>query len=447
MRPMHINTSFTMIKKTSFKALYFLWFALSMAFAQAQSGQTWSLQRCLQQVNEHTDIKQSLLNIEMQRLEVKRLKMQAYPSVSASGNAGFSFDSPLRDDALTHSWNIGAQADIYRGGQLKKERQMAVLQEHIDELSLEQARDALMLKVVNAYLNVMLRKENLIIAREQFSVSSKILDKVKEMVEAGVKAKNELYQAEARVASDKEKLVRAENNKELALLELASALQVPYEGFDIEDIPAEEPAALMYSSSRVIYDYALKTRPEIEAAQKKIELSRQREEWNKSFLRPTLSAGYSLGTNYYYNTQTPLQQDDFFQQLKDNRGQSVSLSLRIPIFDRHNTRYSVQKEKIRGQMAQEGLESEKIRLRTTIDRAYLDAQTAYSTYTAAKVNVKAQKEAYRIAEEKYKLGSMTSYDFEQVRNNLVQSESNLVNAKYLYLLKTKILDYYAGKGL
>ena len=242
--------------------------------------------------------------------------------------------------------------------------------------------------------------------------------------------------------------MKARNNKQLSLLELSRILQVPYESFSILGITEPgEPTPIAYSSGSSIYQYAEKVRPEIEIARKKIQTASLQKNITKSGILPSVSANYSAGTQYLYDTQTELQQTDFITQLRDERNQSISLSVNIPIFDKHQTKIAVQKAEIQRQIAEYDLESEKIRLRTTIETAYLNAQTSYNSYLAARVSVKSQEEAYRTAEERYNLGSMTNYDFEQVRNNLFRAKSNLITAKYNYLLRAKILDYYAGKSL
>ncbi len=415
----------------------------------AQSGNPWTLKDCIDYAfQHHTDVRQALLNAEMQKEEIKRLKSEAYPVVSAGTDMSYSFDSPLAPGAFTHSWNINARSTLYQGGALRIEREIALDELRIDELSAGQVREALALNIARAYLNIVLAGENISIAREQLSVSEQLLQKTRDLVEAGVKPRNDLYQAEARVAADRENLVKAENNKRLSVLELTRILQVPSDGFSIRGVDAGfEPAPVAYSSGKVVYDFAEKTRPELQIARLNIELSKKSEKRAKAAFYPTVGAVYSLGTNYLYLTQDGLQQSDYFRQLTDNRGQSVSLSVSIPVFEGYRNKSTVQKARLRTQMAQYDLEAGKVKLRTDIEKAYLDAQTSYNSYLAAKANLKAQEEAYRAANERYELGSMTSYDFEQVRNNLTRAKSNLVTAKYTYLLHTKILDYYAGKGL
>ena len=78
-------------------------------------------------------------------------------------------------------------------------------------------------------------------------------------------------------------------------------------------------------------------------------------------------------------------------------------------------------------------------------KAFLDVKSALKTYQAATISLESQEEAFKNAQERYNYGSMTLFDFDQVRTRLVNAQSTLIRSKYDYVFKTKVLQFYAGE--
>ncbi|PID67736.1 MAG: transporter [Flavobacteriia bacterium] len=414
-------------------------------FAQTASKQ-WTLEDCVKYaLDNNLSVKQSEYNIALQETEVQQAKNQFLPTVSGSSSLGLGFGRPDLNTSFSNSFGISASSVFYNGGRTRYAVERAGKQLEISHLETEVLKNDLAVQVVNAYLNVLYNREGVRIAEDQVTVSQQLLDRMKELVDAGVSARNDLYQAEANLARHEESLVTATNNLEVALLSLAQLLQLPYDNFDIAavDVSIDE-AKMAYGNSDVIYDKALDWRPEIMSAQKRIENADIVIKSAKAGMRPTVSGSYSFGTNYFLDLETEIQQKGYFDQLKDGRGHNLAVSLSIPIFDRFNTRLSTQRSNIQRDIAVNNLDNKKLALRTEIERAYLDAKTSLKTLEAAEKTVEAQEEAFRVAQEKFNFGAMTTYDFEQVRNQLVQAQSSYIRAKYNYIFKTKFLEIYYG---
>ena len=203
-----------------------------------------------------------------------------------------------------------------------------------NELELNRIKDDISLNVANSYLNVLFNKERLETAKAQYEFSSKQLQQVKDLVDAGVQPRVNIYDAEANLSNDEQSVTVAENNYTLALLNLSQLLQVPFEGFNVEVIEIDTPsAALMYKDIKPILNYALENRNEIKVAEKNIENAELSTEISKSGFMPSVSASYGLGTNAFY-TNLSSTEESFLNQLNDNKGHSFRLSVNIPIFSR-----------------------------------------------------------------------------------------------------------------
>ena len=429
--------------KTIFR-LAFLFLGMTVAFAQ-QTPKKWTLQECVEHaVQNNLSVKQNELSTQLQEVEVERAKSSFLPGVSGSFGADYAFGAPEKNSSFSNSMGIYTNATLYNGNRTKNAVTLAQKDVEISELAVEELKSDLAVQVVSAYMNVLFNREGVIIAQDQLGVGQKLLARMDELVKAGVKAQNDLFQVQATLAANEESLVTAQNNLELALLELSQLLQVPFAGFDIADMPITvDEAKLKYSNSEMIYNKALEWRPEIISANKQVENSDLEIANAKAGYLPTVTASYSFGTNYL-NIADLASQSGYFKQLGDNRGHSLGVSASIPIFDKFNTKLNTQRAQVQKLILENSLETKKVNLQAEVERAYIDAKTSLKTFDAAKKSVEAQEEAFRTAQERYNLGILTSYDFEQVRNQLVQARSSFIRAKYNFLFKSKFLEIYYG---
>ncbi|MEC8248359.1 MAG: TolC family protein, partial [Bacteroidota bacterium] len=307
-------------------------------------------------------------------------------------------------------------------------------------------RDDVSLNVVNSYLNVLLNKENLRIAEAQYNFSLEQLERVKELVAAGTQPEANVFDAEATLANDAQLLTVAQNNDALSLLSLSQVLQVPFEGFEVQLIVLDTPSELiMYNDVKPILEYAFDNRSEIKLAEKNIEAAKLGKEISKSGFYPTLSMSYGLNTGANFSNLS--NDNSFFQQINDNRGHSFALNLNIPIFSRYQNKTAYAKAKIQVENNNLELEQAKVDLESNIQRAFTDAKAALKTYVSSQKSVAARQLSFDNAKERYNIGALNTLDLEQTRTQLVNAQSSLIRAKYDFLFKTKVLDFYLGKPL
>ena len=421
-------------------------------YAQKQ----WTLKECVDQALEkNISIQQSKLNLELAKKDVAIAKGNFLPNLNASSggnlNFGSGFDpvSQNRVSTTIFGGSIGVNAGYtvfngYRNTNVYKQAQLGIESSKYD---LQKIENDISLFVVNGYLNVLFAKENLNVAKVQHEISKKQIEAAKNRFEAGVVAKGELLNTQSTAASDLQNVVTQENVLNIALLNLAQTLQVPTNGFDVAAIELGSPSAqLLYVNSDYVYEKSLVNRPEIERAKLAIENADLSIEIAKSNFLPTVSASAGLSTNYGFNLKLPdgASNTGLGTQLSDNFGYGVGFNVSIPIFNRFQTRNNVAKSVINKNIFETRLESEKIQLQQTIEQSFLDAKAASKSYEAAKISLDAQKEAFKNAQERYNYGAMTLFDFDQVRNRLVNAEGAMIRSKYDYVFKTKVLQFYAG---
>lgn len=416
---------------------------------------TWTLQECVNYALEHNiAVSLNKNNILVNQQDVKEAKGQFLPSLSANASHNLSLGNRelfpgqfvSRTDNGT-SINIGVNQTIFNGFRLTNIYKQSQLNLEASKLELARIKDDISLNVVNAYLNVLFNIERLEVAKAQFSFSKKQLNQVKELVDAGTQPRVNIYDAEATLGTDEQNVTIAENNYNLALLTLSQLLQLPFNGFAIEVIQLEDPSQkLIYTNVAPVLKHALRNRNEIKVAEQGIANAEVSTEISKSGYYPTVSLGYGYGSNVFF---TNLVDDEagFFDQLNNQKGQQFRLSVNIPIFSRFQNKTAVERSKIREENAKLNLEQAKLDLEANIQRAFTDAQAAFKAYQAAGKSLKSQDLAFLNAQERFNIGVLNTFELEQARVRYVNAESSLINAKYDFVFKTKVLDFYMGKSL
>ena len=347
-----------------------------------------------------------------------------------------------------HSTNasINVSQSVFNGFRNTYLYKQSQLNLETNTLELQRIKDDISLNVVNAYLNVLFNKENLETAKFQYEFSKKQLEQVKSLVDAGVQPRANIYDTEATLSNDAQNLTVAENNVNLALLTLSQLLQVPFEGFDVKLIEVDSPSeAILYNNVKPVLEYALQNRNEVKVAEKQVENAEIGTQISKSGYMPSVSFGYGFNSGANFSNLT--NSASFFSQINENKGHSFNLGVNIPIFSRFQNKTAVAKSKVQEANSKLNLEQAKLDLESNIQRAFTDAQAAFKTFDASKKSLAAQELAFKNSTERYNIGSMTSFDLDQARVRLINAQSSLIKAKYDFVFKTKVLDFYMGKSL
>ena len=412
----------------------------------------WTLEECVQHALENNisilQAKNSLLSSEQ---DIVSAKGNFLPAVSSNISGGASlgnievFPGEFRDrEFYSTSLGVGFSQSVFNGFRNINLLNQSKLSLERNQYELEKLKDDISLNVANAYLNVLFNKENLELAKSQLKFSKFQVQQVTIMVESGSEPMSTLIETQATYSRDIQSLTIAENNQDLALLTLSQLLQLPYDDFDVEIIQIDTPSTnLMYDDIAPILNYAMENRNEIKVAERDIELARLGTKISKSAYLPNISMGYGFNASANFSNLT--NDDQLLDQLNDNKGHSVNMNVSIPIFNRNQTKAQVKKSKIQEETTNLALDQIKINLESTIQRAFTDAKAALRAFEAAQLSLNSQELAFDNSKERFTLGAINSYDLEQSRIRLLNAESSSINAKYDFIFKTKVLDYYLGK--
>lgn len=443
-----------LVLKTKFIVAATLLISLA-SFSQKQ----WTLKECVDHALENNiTIKQNKLNIDIAETDVKNAKGNKLPSLNGSTGGSLRFGSgfdPVSNDRVSTSnyggsFGLSTGITVFNGYRVLNSYKQAKLGVEGSKLDLEVIENDIALRVVNSYLNALFAKENLLVATTQATISQKQIERVKAQFDAGAVPKSDLLNAQSTASNDAQNVVTQENALSLALLNISQLIQVPFNGFDVAKIEIDSPsAAMLYSTSEEVYKKALTNRPEIARAKLNIKNADLSIAIARSAYKPSVTASGSVSTNYGYNLDLPsgFSNTDFFTQLDNNLGYGVGFNVSIPIFNGFKTDASVERSKISKLITETRLENEKLQLQQTIEQAFQDAKAAAKSFEAAEISLESQKEAFKNAQVSYDYGSMTQFDYDQVRNRLVNSEATMIRAKYNYVFTTKVLKFYYGESI
>lgn len=431
---------------------------LVVGAAQAQEpAKQWTLEECIRYAIEHNiDLKQREVEQENQKVQLHTSKYSWLPSLNASLGQNFDFGrSPSRTGVIADqnssntSLSISLSMPIFDG--LKTPSDIAAKKYNLKAAieSLNKAKEDLSLQIASYYLQVLYNKEVQRIAELQLALSNDQVTKTDALVKAGKVPLSQLYDIKAQAANDNVSLTEAKNDVKLALLDLAQSLEMERSGevFDIVS-PEVGNAVERYMSSIVppgnIYDNAVAVKPQIKEQEYLLESQKKQLKVARSSYFPQLNFGASYTNGYYHYYTGDVESLSFSDQLNQNGRKTVGFSLSIPLFNRFQVRNSVRQAKLSIRNQELLMENTKKTLYKEIQQAYYDATAAQEKYLASGKSVEASEEAFRYAEDRYNAGKSTVFEFNEAKTKYAQSLVEQAQAKYNFILRAKILDFYNG---
>ncbi len=433
-------------------------FLLMALTTGVQSQEVWPLQKCINYALENNiQIKQGALNSDYYGNQLNQAKSNRLPNLNAYMSNDMNYGRSLSYDNTYQNVNsnntggsLSSSVTLWNGFILSNQVKKAELDLNASLEDLQKAKDDIMLNIAAAYLEILFADELVVVAADQMGVTKQQIDRTSKLVDAGSLAKGSLLEIEAQLAREELQLVNEQNTLQLAYLNLYQLLELPStETFKIEkpNFPMLGAGQTMINSMD-IFKTAVDVRPEIKSAAYKLMSAEKQLAIAKGSQYPTLS----FGANYYnsYNNQYKDGTGNDIQlseQIKNNERYGFGVDLNIPIFNRRQVRNGISNATIQKTNLELQLQSAKNLLRKDIEQAYTNALAALKRYAANEKAVTSMSEAFRYTEEKFNVGMVNSVEYNQSKNNLTKAKSDLLQAKYEYIFRTKILDFYAGKPI
>jgi len=458
-----------------------------ITFALTAQMREYTLEECiLIALDKNISIKQSELDLESSEIDKADAIGNFLPRFNAQSqhiwNNGLSqnITNGLIENLTTQFSSFGGNLGVtlFNGRQNINQLSRANLNMLARQYQLEDMKDDISLFVANAYLQVMFNKELEQVQRFQLELSKQERERTQLSIGAGILTAAEIYEIEANVASQEQALIQAQNAYRLSRISLAQLLLITdYENFYIAQEEFDVPFSdILDQTPKAIYEKALSFRNDIKLGITNIELAEKDIDLAKGTLLPTLSAFYNYNTRISYSDRlvetgelltAPIGfvQDNgavvvsqfpqrevagalpFSKQFTQNDGQSYGLSLNIPIFNGLSSKNNIKRRKLNLKRVENQFEQTKLDLESTINQAYNNAQGAFKFYDASQKTLVARQQAFEIAKQRFDAGVLNSFDYVQARQRYQIAASDIIRAKFDYVFKLKVLEFYFGLEL
>ncbi len=426
----------------------------------------WTLRECVDYaLKNNINIKSSELDVKNSEINKSDAFGNFLPTLNLGGNQGWQFGfsiDPITNDRTNQTnrytgFQLSSNVDIYKGLQNVNQLKRARLSIIAAQYQLTKIQEDVALNVANSYLQILFNKENLKVQKKQLETNLKQSERTKQLVQAGNVPKGDLLDIEATIATDKQRVIVAENTLLISKLSLAQLLQFKdFQIFDVNesDIPSML-STILNEKPEIVAKRAKETRTELKIAQTNLDLAQKDIDISKGAYMPTISLGLGANSNISYNKfATGFNQvtgeisysnpKPFFRQLEDNFGQSINLSVSIPIFNGFRTRNSVQRNYVNLERAKLNYQQQETDIDRNVYTAYTDAKGAKESFEAAEKVLKARELSLEYAKSRYEIGVMNIFDFNQAQTALANAQSEVLRSKYDYIFRIKILEFYFG---
>lgn len=455
-------------------------------FAQMK---VWTLKECLIFALENNiQLNQTQLTSKLYKINYDQAKAALYPSFSVSDQQSFDFgnsidlynDKSTRKNTTGNNLALSGNVTLFNGFLLRNTMKQSKFIYNAGNFDVEKMKNDINLNVIAGYLQILYSYKALEIAKNQLSITATLVEKTQKLVDGQKLAEGNLLQIQSQLSVDKASVVAAENQLQLAKVSLMQLMEMPIvDDFEIDTALINEPSVVNTGSAGDIFKISEGIMPEIKSAEFMTKANETTIKIARAAYLPKLSLAGYLNTSYSSgskllsaSTTFPIQDIGYLQsnpservlgivpvtvtqeknypvaeQFRDNFGQAITLNLSVPIFNSFQAKYGVAKARLNLQNAQLEEEAVRVQLRKLVEQAYTDLAIAEKNFLAAQDILISEERSYKDMERKFNLGMVSATDFLIEKNNYNKTLQSLVQAKYTYIFKSKIVDFYLGKPI
>ena len=434
-----------------YKIIYII--ALLFSVYNINAEEIWTLEKCVQRaIKKNISIKNSQIDLKYANEDKIRAIGSFVPNFNLRANhywnSGLTQNITtglLEDQTMQYSTgDLSVQTEIYKGLTNFKQLHKANLVTLARKLQIEKITEDISLLIVNSYLQILFNKETLTVQESQFKIAKEELTIAIEKYENGIISKGDLYEIEANLATIEQNLIVAKNNYSLSKISLAQLILIDdINSFDIAYTDINIPKTnILTKNVKEIYSYALENKSEIKIAKTNLLISKKEKSIASSAMQPSVSGYYSFSSRIIMDSPISYQ-----NQFDLNAGSTYGLQISIPILNNLNTKTNIQKSKLTILKNRNLLNQAKLDLENTIYQLLNDAEGSLKSYEASQKTFKARETAYNHAKERFKNGALNTLNFLQIKQKFEAAQAEIVKAKYDYIFKIKVLEFYFGVSL
>lgn len=480
------------------RVLFLLVLSVSTGLAFGQQGSYWDLKRCVEYgMNNNISVRQAKIQADQSEINYQQSNLQRIPSLSYGLTHGFSFGRTLdrttnvytSRSAMFQQMSISSNVLLFNFNSLKNTEAANKFSMEADRAAVDKARNDIGLNIAQQYLRALLSYEQVEIARIVLDQTKAQYTNTRKLVDAGSLPELNAAELEATVARDSATVVQAISQAELDKLALKALLNLPADqDFElvipqVDKIPVDD---LLSIQPEDVYQLALSSQPQIRLNDLRRSASEKSLLAAKGQMKPTITAFGQLASNFnqflmkpngvsingesmtgsYIKqgiTQIPVYAPNvevnfvdrkfgefwsgYGQQLRDQFGQGVGLSISVPIFNGAQAKSNVKRAMLDVKRSDLNIERDKLQLKQDVYTAYYSASGAFQTFVAREKAMTTAQRSFDLANRRYELGVMQTIEWLTNQNNLTRAKIDKALAQYEYIFRMKVLEFYKGQGL
>lgn len=433
---------------------------------------TWGLDSCMAYAVSHaTDVKREVINARQRKQDYQKAVNSFLPTVSGGVQGQYAWGRNIDPETNTYNnvttfnnyYQLYAELNVFDGFATINAFKQAKLAKAYSTTAMQKVRDDKAIDVMQKFVDAAYAEASIQIASDKLAESKRLLAKMQRLYELGEKGRPDVVQMESQVAEDEYNLTHQKNVAQQSLLSLKSAMNFPVEeelhlvttdkqisngNFNLLDNQgnAGNDNLGLPMKSLAVYQNFLNASPDVKSAEFEVENARYNYKIAKGKLLPSLSLGGGISTNYYKNLSQRGQYEGFASQFRNNRGEYLSLTLSIPIYN-NEAWHSVKKARNDWQLAQVNLEETKRKLHDNIAQAIMDAEGYVKELEQMEKKVASDSLAYYMSSRKFEEGMLSTFDLHTAAQTLLESRIKQLQMQMLLVIKQRLVDYYQGKNL
>jgi outer membrane protein len=457
---------------------------------------TWSLEKCIQHVQQSnvTSLRHANLEVAKNKIVLERTEAERQPDLGFSTNIGLNLGRTIdpstnefgNSSTLYNSFRLESNYTLYDGNQTKKRIEKSSLAVQSAQADADQLAKDLSLSVLQAYLTILMAEEQLSNAKKNLSQTESWMRQTKNLVNAGLQSSADMRNVEIQKARDEQKIIDRQNYLDRSYVALKLILEIdPSLSLKIVKPKkiAQPDESIQNLSFRSIYAKALRTQPGVEGGELELKSLKLDKAIALTEKKPTVSlfggvwTNYSsaitefdesnifldtIGSTYFVSIPGPdidvpasqivevggeLKNKKYLNQVGDNLGYGVGVNVYVPILDKKSSKLNAEIAQINYRQKQEENIQFKQQLRTDIQNAIADVKAAVKKLEAAEKTLTLLEASIVSMKNKLSLGNINAFEYKTILNDRDSAEIELVLAKYEFILKKMIVEFYEGKKL
>ncbi len=410
---------------------------LTMNLAAQEKPKQWDLTNCINYaLQNNIQVQKSKITFETNSVSTKQAKAALFPNLSATVSQSYTNNPFVPANTYGGTYSINSSMTLFDGGKIKKNIEQQKLAEQASQYDLLNSQKNIQMSILQTYLQILYADESVKINQATVKVSEYQQTRGEGLLKAGSLSKADFAQLQSQYSTDKYQLVVSENTLSTdklqlkQLLELGVADELNIVILELTDMDVLKPLPSLQN----IYTNALNAMPTIKSSKLSIQMASLETEKAKTGYLPTISLSAGVGTSHGSS--------GIGDQLKNGLYEAIGVSVSIPIFNNRETKSTVEKAILSEKTSKLNLQDTEKTLLKDVESAYQDALSAQSQYAAAEEKVKALQTSYDLIDQQYKLGMKNTLELLTEKNNLLTAQQNMIQAKYLSIMNTQLLNLY-----